>query len=353
MLSCAAQMAPSERSHKKEVAKASGVLAVVHVPYYAERYARYSVVFSAAHLAAFGHGLFLQQDRDLPVQIKKQRESLSPQAARVHVLLTTLQRLAGKQSSTATSWDWLLLLTADAVILSNENVVHRALQSESLTKKTHVIVSARRRDGDILDSGAVIVKNAKWTEGFLVAWLQELHVPGNEAVALRNAVDRARKLGGQDAVVVMPAGQLSASMRERSSQTQSTRHEPIIHLLDDADEVREHFFRSALTWACRRPGGLWSGNSVFRRLYTNALAASIRKILSANRGQPIALHQHGHPITKHEHTSAVLDPFSALLGEGDGLQMLELCLAGYEWATDLESPGALRCEDEAGKLSGS
>lgn len=356
LLACAHEAASSERAAGTPWAEdADSVLVVMHVPREIEQYAQYSVALTAAHLAAFGHGLSLERG-----DLRKEEAQLDParnqgslyRALRVRQLLAVLRRSA-RPGSGSPAWGWLLLLDADAAIVTDEDVLRRALQSSASARETHVVVCAQGRAGRLLDSGVVLVKNAPWSEGFLAAWLQELSivepdVPSlNVDRALAAAVGRARKLGGQQAVVELTAGGLSADLRDHAFA--SVRAEPVVRVRDTADEVREHFFRAAWNWACRRPGGLWGhAPAVLQRHHREALVAGVRLLLAGAR-RPLALLLDGWPLERKEHTGAVLDTlagYASLLdshGTQDAAEWLGVCVMGYDWAGATEEPGAKLC----------
>jgi len=274
----------------------------------------------------------------------------------VRLLLDELRQL-NRAGLASRSWDWLLLLDADAAIVSDEDVLRNVLQSGPMSKATHAIVCAHGRVGKVLDSGVVLVKVGSWSEGFLVAWLQELSTAHQRNPdmdrTLSQAVQRARRLGGPSSVIELPAGTLSADLRELAYA--SVRTEPVVRLLGAADEVREHFFRNAWLWACRRPGGLGGrAPAVLQQLHLAALAAGARSILRPRQARPLALRRGGRVLQRQEHAGAVFDALAGyapmLAGRGEeGAGLLRLCVAAYEWASAGDRPGAQNCRRHAAR----
>mmetsp|Transcript_30341 Transcript_30341/g.61023 ORF Transcript_30341/g.61023 Transcript_30341/m.61023 type:complete len:461 (+) Transcript_30341:74-1456(+) len=352
MLACAAAAAPADAPKAED---ASSVLVVMPVPEHVELYARYSAALTAAHLAAHGHGLMLE--RSAPPEWAH-GSGAAHRTLQVRGLLALLRRLA-RPGSGSPAWGWLLLLSAEAAIVTDEDVLRRALRERVLGTKTHVVVSAHGRNGTAPDGGIVLVRNARWSEGFLAAWLQELstvEAPGTPAdldASLAAAVVRARKLGGPEAVVELPAGALSADFGEHTHA--SVRDEPVVHLRGAADEVLEHFFRAAWHWACRRPGGLWGGApATLQRHHLAALDESVRLLMGA-RKRP-ALHLAGRPLQRREHPAALLDalagyaPLLGARGGRDSQDTLRVCVLGYQWADAGEEPGAKLCQEHLRRL---
>jgi len=353
LLLCAGQMAPEGPSPAKPDER---ILAISHIPPDREKHMRYGFAITAANLAAFGHGL--RCDRRLAFHGSEERAAAYRDRSVQAKLLLEVVKEAAKQN-TSSIFGWLLWIDADTAIVSDEDVLRQALHNESVDNKTHIIVCRHGRKGKLLDSGAVMLKNAPWTEGFLMAWLQELSLPGSEPadadLALERAVQRARGLGGVSAVVELPAGALSADLREYAYA--SVHSDPIVRLIGDADEVRADFLNAVWTWACFRPGGLGGRSpAVLQRLHLQALERTARelgaRLPSLHRGGRVVARKDyggalfdalaGYAPVLRSHASVASNSISARVDLEKAVQVLLLCTKGYQAAN--EDSKAQECE---------
>eukprot|EP00933_Yihiella_yeosuensis_P081369 TRINITY_DN94965_c0_g1_i1.p1 TRINITY_DN94965_c0_g1~~TRINITY_DN94965_c0_g1_i1.p1 ORF type:complete len:451 (-),score=78.17 TRINITY_DN94965_c0_g1_i1:88-1440(-) len=327
------------------------VLIVTHVIQEAALWARYTLPLTALHIAPFGHGLQIEK-WPFDSQVKPREGSAQYRSEQVRGLLKVLQAHNHERSS---PWQWLFWLDPDAAVISEKDLLRQLLRS--LTPETHVMLSKHGQSGQEPVSGAILLRKSKWTEGFLLAWLQELSVAGfgdDEADrALSRAAQRAQKLGGADAVRYLKPGALSSNLLDRlqsKGSDDNNEHGQIPHLRNQADEVRDQFWHKVWDWACKRPSGLLGGTpSALERLHEEALEATASALLGVHTMRKIEqLHRMGQEVPKAAQPEvlwATLSGYASIRAKSKAvepkraLRLAQLCAAGYdlvESATDRE-----------------
>eukprot|EP00929_Paragymnodinium_shiwhaense_P045916 TRINITY_DN23407_c0_g1_i1.p1 TRINITY_DN23407_c0_g1~~TRINITY_DN23407_c0_g1_i1.p1 ORF type:complete len:486 (-),score=115.57 TRINITY_DN23407_c0_g1_i1:143-1600(-) len=381
MVKCASEMVAQAAPPSMDAANGS-VLALTFVHKAAQEFAQYSLSLTAAHLSHFGHALRIedvQSKTDIQLDTaptEGDARDVLERVARLREILKELVRSSKPsggdlQQMSQPQHTWLLLLDPGAAVVTDTDIIRRTLQDARIDKKTHVVVSrhGRKQKKATLDTGIILLKVAAWSDGFLAAWTQELTAAASKTeqvaadAALEKAVARAKKLGGESAVVELQgAASLSSSLKDAAYA--NVREEPIINMRGAADEVRRAFYKASWEWACKRPGGLWGGApAVLQRHHLHVVSTALQDIMG---GSPPKLSRRGRSLRKSEYAAAVVDHFAcyadtwrdAAQKEGpemrSAFQQLHLCLDAYRWALPTDesekSAGFRRCRNALDKL---